>query len=578
MASEQYYMSLHPEVQFQPKDEELITHFLKRKISGYPLPINIIIDELSFYEYSPIQLSQMYAFANQKEMYFFTPVERKFTDSTLPRRKARNGYWIPTSKYENIEQGTEIIGVKKSLRFYAGRHRNASTKTNWTMLEYIAGGTAAVSQSPYFLYDWVLCKVYEEELSVMKVPESNNQGNAAAEEVTGEQLHPHIRTSPLEDLFGAKKRRCLSKNSGQLPLTICTSSYRRPCLPELPFEVIIEILSRLPVESVLRFKCVCRQWCSTFQEEDFIAKHWVRATPLRLPYRYIWDYNNSVSFYEENFKLIGNSCGLFLEKNYSSQVFRIRNFAMHQVLYLPHARNAYINTMCFVLNLSTGECKVAYFYIKGNLDAEVGLKVLTVGIDCQWRPLKLSNQTIWGQHEKYLLKRHILKPNQIEGAAHYVEIIRAGQDLCLEVQSFDLLTECFVTTRLPERVFGNLEKVFVFSWNHHLAVGEIVEEALNILVLEDFKDHKWSENKIVVPYKFLKDNPSLKNQIWAPVRVIYGKLELQGVKSFLTYDMEREIITRIEAGNDPDKEHFASHKPSLLTFKGMRPKRVRCDY
>ncbi|BBH01307.1 hypothetical protein Prudu_011539, partial [Prunus dulcis] len=57
MASEQYYMSLHPEVRFQPKDEELITHFLKRKISGDPLPINIIIDELSFYEYSPIQLS-----------------------------------------------------------------------------------------------------------------------------------------------------------------------------------------------------------------------------------------------------------------------------------------------------------------------------------------------------------------------------------------------------------------------------------------------------------------------------------------------------------------------------------------
>ncbi|PQQ07855.1 hypothetical protein Pyn_38937 [Prunus yedoensis var. nudiflora] len=356
------------------------------------------------------------------------------------------------------------------------------------------------------LYDWVLCKVYEEELSAKKVPESNNQGNAANEEVLESNSIPIPITSPLEDLFRAKKRRRLSENSGQLPLTICTSSYRRPCLPELPFEVIIEILSRLPVESVLRFKCVCRQWCSTFQEEDFIAKHRVRASPLRLPYRYMWDYNNS-----------------------------------------------------------------------GNLAAEVGLKVLTVGIDCQWRPLKLSNQTIRGQHEKYLLKRHILKPNQTEGAAHYVEIIRAGQDLYLEVQSFDLWTECFVTTRLPEGEFGNLEKVFVFSWNHHLAVGEIVEEALNVLVLEDFKAHKWSENKIVVPCKFLKDNPSLKNQIWAPVRVIYGKLELQGVKSFLTYDMEREIVTRIEVGNDSDKEHFASHKPSLLTFKGMRPKRVRCD-
>lgn len=42
------------------------------------------------------------------------------------------------------------------------------------------------------LYDWVLCKVYEEELSAKKAPELNNQGNAADEEVTGEQLHPHV--------------------------------------------------------------------------------------------------------------------------------------------------------------------------------------------------------------------------------------------------------------------------------------------------------------------------------------------------------------------------------------------------
>lgn len=387
-----------------------------------------------------------------------------------------------------------------------------------------------------------------------------------------------IRTSPLEDLFGAKKRRRLSKNSGQLPLSICTSSYRRPCLPRLPFEVIIEILSRLPVKSLLRFKCVCRQWWSKFQEEDFIAKHTVQASPLRLSYRYIWDVNNYVCFYDENFKLIGNSCGLFLEKNYSSHVFRIRNFAMHQVLYLPHAANACMNnTMCLVLNLSTGACKVAYFYTKGNLGAEVGLKVLTVGIDCQWRPLELSNQTNWGQHEKYLLKRHFVKPNQT-GTAHYVEIIRAGQDLYLEVKSLDLWTECFVTTRLPEGVFGDLEKVFAFNWNHLLAVGEIVEEALSVLVLEDFKDHKWSKNKIVVPLKFLKDNPSLKNQIRAPIRVNDGKLVLQGLKSLLIYDMEKEIvITRIEVRDDGGKEHFASHQPSLLTFKGMRPKIVRYD-
>ncbi|XP_058215917.1 F-box/kelch-repeat protein At3g23880-like [Rhododendron vialii] len=41
----------------------------------------------------------------------------------------------------------------------------------------------------------------------------------------------------------------------------------------LPFDVTIEILSRLPVKSLLRFKSVCKTWYALIENPDFIAKH-----------------------------------------------------------------------------------------------------------------------------------------------------------------------------------------------------------------------------------------------------------------------------------------------------------------
>lgn len=41
----------------------------------------------------------------------------------------------------------------------------------------------------------------------------------------------------------------------------------------LPFDIVIEILSRLPVKSLLKFRSVCRQWSSLTYDPHFINKH-----------------------------------------------------------------------------------------------------------------------------------------------------------------------------------------------------------------------------------------------------------------------------------------------------------------
>ncbi|EYU45740.1 hypothetical protein MIMGU_mgv1a021075mg, partial [Erythranthe guttata] len=156
-----------PGYRFAPKDEELITEYLVKKINNQPIPIDDI-RVVDFYKYNPDTYSGKYPTLGDNEWYFFTLRNKKNPKGSRPDRTANNGYWRATTAdtpIKNIDGVT--IGSKRSLNFWEGLHPNRSIKTDWIMHEFIA---ATNNQQPSRnkrdrndtkFDDWALCRIHK---------------------------------------------------------------------------------------------------------------------------------------------------------------------------------------------------------------------------------------------------------------------------------------------------------------------------------------------------------------------------------------------------------------------------------
>ena len=161
-----------PGFRFHPSDEELIVHYLQKKVTSHPLPASVIA-EIDLYKYNPWELPSlsctiyslvhffflsdyqlMYrtgfhyllfylfiltekALFGEEEWYFFSPRDRKYPNGVRPNRAAASGFWKATGTDKPIltSCGSKSIGVKKALVFYIGRPPRG-VKTEWIMNEY----------------------------------------------------------------------------------------------------------------------------------------------------------------------------------------------------------------------------------------------------------------------------------------------------------------------------------------------------------------------------------------------------------------------------------------------------------
>ncbi|KAK2972391.1 hypothetical protein RJ640_022109 [Escallonia rubra] len=195
-----YLESFPPGYRFQPFDEELIEYYLKKKVNNEDLPPNKIF-EVNLYQFNPKELADMYLSRGQKEMYFFTPRERKYRNGNRPNRAAGDGYWKATGADKAIKFNGRKEGAKKSLVFYAGKPPKG-VKTNWIMHEFTLLNPPQRQERGAYgmrLDDWVLCRIYENRGSGLKGRKSQDQDNEVeAQETDGSIAQtPHSVTQQM---------------------------------------------------------------------------------------------------------------------------------------------------------------------------------------------------------------------------------------------------------------------------------------------------------------------------------------------------------------------------------------------
>ncbi|KAK4858735.1 hypothetical protein QYF36_021195 [Acer negundo] len=329
----------------------------------------------------------------------------------------------------------------------------------------------------------------------------------------------------------------------------------------LPCEIFLEILSWLPAKYLVRCKCVCKQWYKLIKERSFIMKHLNCSEPVTF---YCEDKVENLdvdgSIVQETFKHEHVSAGLILEKGDISGKYRLRNFTTQEILYLPNPREDTFGT--WIYNLS-GEIKLVSFYADKNRSHVKGMEILNLDGNDKWRPLKFPIQ------EKCQREQLTYGIQSSNGYVCCVKRDGHGSNFSIDVCSLDMGSKRYFDNTLPQGSFSNLSEVLVFEWNGCLAFGDIVEEKLNLIVLEDHRMHKWSETKIVIPLRFLKENPDWKKLIPNSFRPnsfrdhkLWFRSRQKDDKVMLTYNTQSRKISKVHFWNK-----CYSMRPSIITFK-----------
>ncbi|PIM98771.1 hypothetical protein CDL12_28744 [Handroanthus impetiginosus] len=192
-------MELPPGFRFHPTDEELITHYLSKKVLD-PSFSAIAVGDVDMNTVEPWELPWR-AKVGEKEWYFFCVRDKKYPTGRRTNRATAKGYWKATGKDKEIFRGKTLVGMKKTLVFYKGRAPKGE-KTNWVIHEYRLEGKFSVQNLPEQVKrnDWVISRVFHKtsggkKLHISEPMRTNFQENISSPSI----MPPLIDPSPTSE-------------------------------------------------------------------------------------------------------------------------------------------------------------------------------------------------------------------------------------------------------------------------------------------------------------------------------------------------------------------------------------------
>lgn len=159
--------SLPPGFRFHPTDEELVGYYLKRKVDGLQIELEVI-PVVELYKFDPWELPEK-SFLPKRDMewFFFCPRDRKYPNGSRTNRATKAGYWKATGKDRKVVcQSTSATGYRKTLVFYRGR-APLGDRTDWVMHEYRLCDDVSHG-SPNFWGAFALCRVVKKNENAQK--------------------------------------------------------------------------------------------------------------------------------------------------------------------------------------------------------------------------------------------------------------------------------------------------------------------------------------------------------------------------------------------------------------------------
>ncbi|KOM52809.1 hypothetical protein LR48_Vigan09g146800 [Vigna angularis] len=213
-------VSLPPGFRFHPTDEELVSYYLKRKINGRKIELEII-PEVDLYKCEPWDLPGKSLLPGKDlEWYFFSPRDRKYPNGSRTNRATKSGYWKATGKDRKVNSQSCAIGMKKTLVYYRGRAPHGC-RTGWVMHEYRLDETQCETNTG--LQDaYALCRVFKKTTVIP--PKVGDQHYVNVTTSHANQIIASDQSSSINELYSEGRGEVLESSNYFMSLDACPSS------------------------------------------------------------------------------------------------------------------------------------------------------------------------------------------------------------------------------------------------------------------------------------------------------------------------------------------------------------------